>query len=546
MVDITPDSMAAKLLAEGFKRHSPDATAMSDPIADTSMVVTLEQLQPYDLNPRITRNPLYEEIKASIHERGLDAPPAITRRPGAAHFIIRNGGNTRLAILRELWRETKEERFFRIQCMFRPWPERGEIVALTGHLAENELHGGLTFIERALGIEKARELYELERAKVLSQSELARRLAADGFPVPQPHISRMQEAVRYLLPAIPTVLYAGLGRPQVEKLVVLRKAGLRVWERRAADKRLTVDFPDLFQDVLASFDSAGEAFSVKRVQDELVGQLADQLDASYDILMLELDEGELWQRTLDRAPASSSGQEVSVLPPDAVAGRTSPVPPQNTEIAPVTPAQNLSPMSKTPSASLSESTDEKLQAHTVSPASSTDRLQEIQRMVAERTGEAMTDFASNVLQAIPVQVGGVYPISDIWLIAPALDAPEPLRIHIEQLAHEIADEANLPEHIHACEDGIGYRCSGPPPEQPFTRAVFALLSALSQVDRQIGDGQGALPDTTLQDDLAPLLEGSSLPSASEESRLSDASLVKLFRLIRLARRLLDLDTGETQ
>ena len=38
----------------------------------------------------------------------------------------------------------------------------GEIVALTGHLAENELRGGLTFIERALGVEKAREFYEQE------------------------------------------------------------------------------------------------------------------------------------------------------------------------------------------------------------------------------------------------------------------------------------------------------------------------------------------------------------------------------------------------
>ena len=102
------------------------------------------------------------EIKASIRERGLDAPPAITRRPGEAHYIIRNGGNTRLAILRELWSETKDERFFRIPCLFRPWPERGEIVALTGHLAENELRGGLTFIERALGVEKAREFYEQE------------------------------------------------------------------------------------------------------------------------------------------------------------------------------------------------------------------------------------------------------------------------------------------------------------------------------------------------------------------------------------------------
>jgi len=48
-------------------------------------------------------------------------------------------------------RKREDERFFRISCLFRPWPARGEIVALTGHLAENELRGGLTFIERALG-----------------------------------------------------------------------------------------------------------------------------------------------------------------------------------------------------------------------------------------------------------------------------------------------------------------------------------------------------------------------------------------------------------
>ena len=207
MAELTPQDMAAKLLATGFERSGPSAATLSDPIADTPMVVTLDQLRPYDHDPRVTRNPAYAEIKASIRERGLDAPPAITRRPGEAHYIIRNGGNTRLAILRELWSETKEERFFRIACLFRPWPARGEIVALTGHLAENELRGGLTFIERALGIEKAREFYEQESGQALSQSELARRLTADGYPVPQSHISRMNDAVRYLLPAIPTLLY---------------------------------------------------------------------------------------------------------------------------------------------------------------------------------------------------------------------------------------------------------------------------------------------------------------------------------------------------
>lgn len=553
MADPKPGDIAAKLLAEGFQRHGPGATALSDPIADTPMVVTLDELRPYELDPRLTRNPLYDEIKASIRERGLDAPPPITRRPGADHYIIRNGGNTRLAILRELWSETRDERFFRIQCLFRPWPERGEIVALTGHLAENELHGGLTFIERALGVEKARELYEQETGKPLSQSELARRLTADGYPVPQPHISRMQDAVRFLLPAIPSVLYAGLGRPQVEKLVALRKAGLRLWERHTAGKHPAADFPGLFQDVLSMFDGAGEGFSVKRVQDELVGQLAEQLETDYDALMLELDEGETWQRALDSVPqavpADPAALPAGFVPP-AVPGpapsRSQPKASAGKEAASPsdvssTAAPASSPIPDAPPATGGAGpADQNLLAHIVSPATSTERLQAIQRLVAEHTGDALPNFASNVLQAIPVQAGGLYPISDIWIIDPALDAPAPLRVHIAQLAQEIAEEADLTERIEPCEDGIGYRCNGPPPDPAFPRAVFALLSALSQVDRHVADGR---PETSLDDDLAPLLEGSAAPGA-DVHRLSDAGLVKLFRLIRLARRLLELDAGE--
>nr|WP_318248443.1 hypothetical protein [Paraburkholderia sp. XV] len=73
------------------------ASSLTDPIADTPMVMALDQLRPYELNPR------YDDLKTSIRERGLDALPAFTRRPGVPHYIIRNGGNTRLAILNELW-----------------------------------------------------------------------------------------------------------------------------------------------------------------------------------------------------------------------------------------------------------------------------------------------------------------------------------------------------------------------------------------------------------------------------------------------------------
>ena len=51
MAEMTSQDMAGKLLAAGFERGGPSATALSDPIADTPMVVTLDQLRPYDHDP---------------------------------------------------------------------------------------------------------------------------------------------------------------------------------------------------------------------------------------------------------------------------------------------------------------------------------------------------------------------------------------------------------------------------------------------------------------------------------------------------------------
>jgi ParB family protein of integrating conjugative element (PFGI_1 class) len=536
--------MAAKLMASGFERSGPTASTLSDPIADTPTVVTLEQLRPYDHDPRVTRNPAYEEIKASIRQRGLDAPPAITRRPGEAHYIIRNGGNTRLAILRELWSETKEERFFRIVCLFRPWPQRGEIVALTGHLAENELRGGLTFIERALGIEKARDLYEQESGgQALSQSELARRLTADGYPVQQSHISRMLDAVRYLLPAIPTVLYGGLGRHQVERLAVLRKACERTWERRELGRDVSVDFATLFQDVLALFDTQPDGFSLQRVQDELVGQMAEFLEADYDTLSLEIDDSENRQRALIRepSPASPAAPDVPAATPaqqaGASAGPIAEFPPTRTATSLALGNAQTEGVGAQPVSADRDA--QRLQGHIVSPATTTERLQSIQRLVADQMGDTRPDFEANALRAIPVQVGGLYPISDVWYIEPGLDMPDRLRVHIAQFAREIAEEATVAEYIEPSERGIGFICVATAicqtKEFPaLARAVLTLLHALS-APRAAAPG---LDRERLANDLAPLLRGD-----GTSVRLSDAGLVKLFRLLRLARRLLDLEAG---
>lgn len=561
MARLTTRDMAGRLLGEDFERSGSSAPALTDPVADTAMMVTLDELLPYELDPRITRNPLHDEIKASIRERGLDAPPPITKRPGADHYIIRNGGNTRLAILRELWTETKEERFFRISCLFRPWPERGEIVALTGHLAENELHGGLTFIERALGVEKLRELYEQEEdGKPLSQSELARRMRSDGYAVPQPHISRMQEAIQYLLPAIPNILYGGLGRHQVEQLTSLRRSGARIWESRAAAAHQSTDFEIVFHTVLAAFDLMPGEFSVERVQDELIGQMADYLDEKYDTLAFEFTIPERRSPT----PTSLTSREQpapspQVAQPPATPSTLNDSPSPHTE--PSKPA--IEPASdKVDDADLADNVEElsdevddandaiaaEAEQHVTMPAPIPDRLQSIQRLVADHLGEEPAETESNATHAIPVQADGLYPITDVWSIDPGIDDPERLRIHIAQFAREIADIAGLADCIADVDYGIGFACAAPVvaeeamPRPPCSRGVLTILHALS-APYNPSNPAVRIDTIHLVRDLGPLLLGWPQPGAASEMRLSDDGLVKLFRLLRLARRLLELENG---
>lgn len=573
MVELTSQDMADKLMATGFSRSGPIAQTLSDPIANTPMVLTLDELRPYELDPRIKRNPLYQEIKASIRERGLDSALQITKRPGADHYIIRNGGNTRLAILRELWMETKDERFFRIHCLFRPWPERGEIIALTGHLAENELRGGLTFIERALGVEKARELYEQESGKTLSQSELSRRLAADGFPVQQSHISRMQDTIRYLLPAIPNVLYGGLGRHQVERLAVLRKAAEFTWETYAQGKNLSVDFEMLFHDILVVFDTQQDSFVVQRVQDELIGQMASLLNTDYNTLELDIGNTEQRQRAVTSPPqllqqetgspvfVDTFHQELTTDNAKQVQTQVKPAEQTITEKPKKQPIETTgfhNVIEKAQEQTLSEETheisfssqqkqdkNEHDQGHVVSTASTTERLQAIQQLVAEHTDEGLSDATGNVIKTIPIQVDGLFPITDVWLVEPNLDYPDRLRIHIAQFAREIAAEAGLADCIISTDTGLGFSISTVSITQQttvFGRTLLALLHALASSHDINMSPPTILENFLLDDGIGILLLGNS-QQANTNLRLQDSGLVKLFRLLRLARRL--LETGTT-
>ncbi|MDA1429651.1 hypothetical protein PALA41_05887 [Pseudomonas aeruginosa] len=562
MAKINPQDLKDRLLAPGFTAP-PVLEQLSDPISDTPMVLTLDQVLPWHDNPRTTRNPKYDELKESIRHRGLDTPPPVTRRPGEDKYRIRNGGNTRLEILNELYKETGDERYFRINCLFRPWDkQRGEIIALTGHLAENDLKGDLKFIERAIGVKKAKVLYEQESGgENISQRELARRLKADGYPVSQSHISKMLDTVEFLLPAIPSMLYSGLGVDRVSRILSLRKASLNCWKRLYSGEG--IDFEMLFQDTLAIFDSSPDEFIFERFQDELIDQMKRPLGLRYDQILLEITNGQQEQRrsTLVDLPTPAGPPEI---PP---VGQENPAAPSTGQAQIQSPATGLQ-TSKTksppgtstlpalpPPVQQQQLTDEEraavLAGHIVSPVST--KIQQTRQRLAGLEGEHLPVFDETALQAIPVQVGGLHPITDLWYIERSIDTPEILRQHIADLAEEIALHVGAPGEIVRIQGGVGYTYREPNEDHEITDSALHLMTLLQALSGQVQvvlnshDQQtcrDALGEFQFSAGLAQLLLGQPTTGdqpSSQAGRLNDEALVKLFRIIRLARRLVDLE-----
>lgn len=563
MAKINPQDLKDRLLAPGFTAPPKVLEQLSDPVSDTPMVLTLDQVLPWHDNPRTTRNPKFDEIKESIRHRGLDTPPPVTRRPGEDKYRIRNGGNTRLEALNELYKETGDKRYFRFNCLFRPWDkQRGEIIALTGHLAENDLKGDLKFIERAIGVKKAKVLYEQESGgESISQRELARRLKADGYPVSQSHISKMLDTVEFLLPAIPSMLYSGLGVDRVSRILSLRKASLSCWKRLYSGEG--IDFEMLFQDTLAIFDSSPDEFIFERFQDELIDQMKRPLGLRYDQILLEITNGQQEQRrsTLVDLPtpagppeippvgqenpaASSTGQAQIQSPATGLqTSKTKSPPGTSTLPAPPPPVQQQ------------QLTDEEraavLAGHIVSPVST--KIQQTRQRLAGLEGEHLPVFDETALQAVPVQVGGLHPITDLWYIERSIDTPEILRQHIADLAEEIALHVGAPGEIVRIQGGVGYTYREPNEDREITDSALHLMTLLQALSGQVQVVLNTHDQQTCRDALgefqfsagfAQLLLGQPTTSdqpASQAGRLNDAALVKLFRIIRLARRLVDLE-----
>lgn len=277
----TDDELTAMIHEGHFGQSSELAPA--DPIVPTPMVLEIDRITPFERNPRRERNPRYEEIRESIAARGgLDSPLTITRRPGEELFMVEAGGNTRLAILKELWQETGGEQFHSTHCLFRPWVS--EVHVLTAHLVENEKRGDLIFIDKARAVYDLKQLLEAESGESMTQEALATALRGRGYRLERSLLSRMEYALETLLPRIPEALQSGMGQPQLQRIRQLEKAARRIWlDRRLGD---AVQFGEVFGALLSRHD--GPEWLFDRLRRAVENEIAEQAEEDVRRISMEL------------------------------------------------------------------------------------------------------------------------------------------------------------------------------------------------------------------------------------------------------------------
>ncbi|MCF6236939.1 MAG: ParB N-terminal domain-containing protein [Gammaproteobacteria bacterium] len=284
---LTNKDVVQLLNPETFQTKNSDHDHGSDPLGKTQFAVTLDQLVPYNNNPRQSRNPKFDEIKESIRNRGLDQPPKITRRHASdKNFMIKSGGNTRLEILRELYEETDDERFYRIECQFEPWIN--EIDTMAGHMAENEQRGDLLFIEKASAAIKMRQLFEAEEPGTLSGRELAKKITMSGWTLGSQNLTRYEYAANTLLPFIPVALWAGAGRPVITRLRKLDTTYRKYWLDHERGQELgDSGFELLWHEALKDHDT--ESLDLAAIQKTLDIEIGKQLQIHYQTVAIECD-----------------------------------------------------------------------------------------------------------------------------------------------------------------------------------------------------------------------------------------------------------------
>lgn len=261
---------------------------ISPPAGDELVTLHVTQIQAYEHNPRRERNAAFLEMKASIRAtRRLVNRLTVTRRPGQEHYIIAAGGNTRLAILQELWEETHDDAFGVQQVIVQPWVS--EIHAFTAHMIENRKRSDMSFWDSAVGCVFLREQLEAEAGAQLSVRKLVQAFERVGYAVGRSMLHQYEFAVKYLEPIHPwlTSDITKQLQPKIGEWVRLAA----VFDIEAGQLHDGVIQPALqsYAFELVGDEAAAQVFSVKTLVARLLSAVAARLSVPVDVVPVWLD-----------------------------------------------------------------------------------------------------------------------------------------------------------------------------------------------------------------------------------------------------------------
>ncbi|MCK5667441.1 MAG: hypothetical protein KAI15_00030, partial [Gammaproteobacteria bacterium] len=275
------DEVKSLLLEGHFGLSTNESLPLTDPLSTTQLVLKLQDIKPYDKNPRREQNPAYEEIKASIRsKKQLNNNFNVTRRPGDDLFMVESGGNTRLSILKELYRETADEAFNTVHCLFVPW--KSESTILTAHLIENEMRGDMMLIDKAYAVQELKREFEKEKGKEVSDREFTRLAGSSGYKISQTHLRRFNYAIK-LDQMIPLVLRSGIGGNKLDYIKKVEKAYQQFCENK------TEQFDAVFMAVMSESD-VDELWDFDQVRHSLGDRLEALVDVRHNLIYMKVNE----------------------------------------------------------------------------------------------------------------------------------------------------------------------------------------------------------------------------------------------------------------
>lgn len=311
-----------------------DAGGAAPKLEDVSRMMTVDifEVDTSHVNPRQTRGENYDSTKESIRNIGLQSILTITKVPGSERYSLYNGGNTRLAILKELYEEftaegeTQKADALRYQtCRYVPWTD--DLDSLVKQMAENEERSPMTFIDKARAVERIRQLYLHQfNVEEVSNSKLVKYIHSLGWSsVNQPSMTELTFAFHELDAVIPMALAAGMGKPRIQQLrqwlgdlVIWLK-----WLEQSLGQAFTVEAGrKLYFQVLAEHDD-DISLNLEAFYDDFCLRLGDELvqhDPQWTTMRIrfELEQVREYGQVPEEVPMAELGAQLaatSTLPP---------------------------------------------------------------------------------------------------------------------------------------------------------------------------------------------------------------------------------------